>query len=219
MWGNVTNRSMKVAYWLRDRIWPMLEPSTSESDVLREAPTYPADQDVEVLKASMEFLKIEVAAENERNRVVESKLQSLLAFNSVGIGIVTAMVTFLTSNSTHDKMAAFSPQAIALFVFVGAYIASQLFRAVWASIKGLQKRAYTSLGAESIVPGIEDSGAYNYNARIFTEMHDCLRKNQPVINGKVDQMEIAHTAVLNAIAGLMLLLVIAVLAVLHRTCA
>jgi len=166
-----------------------------------------ADKSLDIITASMECLKTEMAAEDDRNKRVEAKLQSLLGLNTAGIGIITTLVTLLTAN----KETAFPPRIVLFAVAIAGYVALQLFRAVWASVRGLERRHYAVLTIEVIDPTDHDADVGAYYARLYSEMRDCLRKNYAVIDDKVDQMALAHTAVLNATFALALLVLLVII--------
>ena len=208
---NLKHRTKVVACWLRDRFWPLLENEpngTRDEDIVYTTEDI-ITKDVDRLKVLMELLKTEIATENERNKIVEGKLQSLLAFNTVAIGIITILITFLTAKTTTTL----PPKAVASAVVLAGYIALQLFRTIWASIKGLQRREYTTLTIESIISLDKWQTNDMYYKNLLIDMCECLKKNYPVIDDKVNQMAVAHVSILNAIFGLIILLLLIVTAV------
>jgi len=92
-----------------------------------------------------------------------------------------------------------------------AYIALQFLRASLAAINGLGRKSYSHIEAKEIAPRPKEKKEA-YLQRACTQMAQVLAFNREVINKKVDQLELGHEAIKNAVWGpLLLLLVILVI--------
>jgi hypothetical protein len=129
-----------IAYWLRDRLRPTLE-AVPEGNPEPEWPEGTAPN-IDALNLAYESLQNEMKSEEERNRIVESKLLSISSFVPIAMTIVVAIVTFLTSG----KAQLFTRPSIYIVAILGGYVALQLLFAVLDAIKGLARRTYSRVG-------------------------------------------------------------------------
>lgn len=173
----VSNTATKVE-------WPEKNPSTTEA-----------------LEASYALLKDELKAEDDRSKIVESKLQGILSLVPLAMTIVFAIVTFFISG----KVASTSPKII-VTEFAGVfYIALQILRALLAVVSGLSSRSYTHLHIDDFIPK-EKEDKETYLNRICKEIFDIIRSNREVTDGKVTQLKLGHRAIRNAVWGLFIVI-------------
>ena len=192
-----------VSNWLRDRAWPTVVFPPKESDAI--AFEWPGSSPVEVdtIEAAYNILKDELNAEDDRVKLIESKLISISSIVPVAMTITVAMVTFLTSG----RVSQFSRASIVIVGLVGGYITLQFLRASLAAVNGLSRRSYEYLQLEDIAPKPNESKE-KYLQRICVQMVDILNSNREVINGKVSQLALGHESIRNALCGLLILLLI-----------
>lgn len=187
-------------YWLRDWIWPMLEPSVRAADTEPGAgwpETVPST--VEALEASYSLLKDELKAEDDRSKVVEAKLQGTLSFVPLAMTVVFAAVTF----SVGRKAGEASSRVIIAEVAGAFYIALQILRALLAVINGLSSRDYNYLRVEDLIPK-QGEARETYLNRTCKEIFEIIRLNREVTNEKLSQLNLGHAAIRNAVWGLFL---------------
>jgi hypothetical protein len=193
----------EVSNWLRDRAWPTLVVKPKQSDAIAfEWPGGSAAK-LDALEAAYNILKDELDAENDRMKVVESKLISISSIIPVAMTITVAIVTFLTSG----RISQFTRTSIIIVGIVGGYVALQFLRASLAAVSGLGRRSYERLKLEDIVPEPNESKE-KYLQRICVQMVKILITNREVINGKVSQLALGHESLKNALWSLLVLLLI-----------
>ena len=185
-----------------DRIWPVLtgNEDTPEDVVCLAAENIALLSDVEIVAEKR------MAEADDRYRHVERKLLALLTLTTVFSAVITAGVVSVATLSVGepDRVVAL------LMVVVVAYIALHLARALIATIKGLKRRNFHQLGVKDISPGEEES-AEEYRLRILNHRVKCTFKNESVVSQMVDQMEVAHVAIINVLGATLLLIVSAII--------
>lgn len=189
-------------YWLRDRVWTTLEYPTSKKSVAVTEWSDSLAGDVAVIEAAYNLLKDELKTEDDRMRIVETKLLSIASFAPIAMTITVAIVTFLTGGKVRE----FTRPSILIVGFGGGYVALQFLRAVLAAINGLERRSYSRILLTSIVPGPREEKEA-YLKRACKEMIRVITENKEVINEKVSQLALGHTAIKNAVWGLLLVLI------------
>ena len=199
--------------WLRDRILPTLVADSRGGDKLE--PEWPTSvkPTVEALELAYQSLKDEMKSEDERIKTVESKLMSISSLTPIALTILVAMVTFLTSG----KVESFTRPSIWVLAIFGGYVALQFLWAVRAAIKGLSRKGFYRLSLEDIFPRGNENRE-GYLQRTCKEMTVAIRNNRKGINQKVSQLAICHESIVNAVWGLliMLLLLLAIVAIQPR---
>jgi hypothetical protein len=192
------------AEWLRDRIWPTLVVHPSAGN--RANPEWPVSlraTDEEVLKIAYEALKEEMKSEDERIRIVETKLLNISSLAPIAMTVFIAMITFLTSG----KVQTFTRTSIWVVVILGGYIALQFLLAVRSAIKGLARKPFYRLGLEDWFPKGKESRR-DYLERVCKEITDAIANNRKGIDQKVSQLALSHESILNAVGGLLIMLFI-----------
>ncbi len=193
---------------LIDLVWPTLVPPPKKDEVA--AFDWPDDKSADdgTLEAAYNLLKDELKSEDDRAKIIESKLLSISSLVPVAMTVTVAMVTFLTSG----RVGEFTRTSILIVGTVGAYVALQFLRASLAAINGLGRRSYVHIETEEIAPKPEEKKAA-YLQRICGLMAQVLAFNREVINKKVDQLALGHEAIKNAVRGLLVLLLVVLLIV------
>jgi hypothetical protein len=191
------------SFWLRDRVWPMVEapPEKPEATAFEWPLGRPVKADT--IEAAYNLLKEDLKADDDRAKVVESKLLSISSIVPVAMTITVAMVTFLTSG----RVSQFNRTSIFIVGFVGGYVALQFLRASLAAVKGLWRRSYSHIKLEEIAPQPNESKE-KYLHRMCAHMADVLNSNREVVNEKVSQLALGHESIKNAIWGLLILLLV-----------
>jgi hypothetical protein len=193
---------------LIDLIWPALvsPPKKDDGDAFKWPDDRAADDGT--LEAAYNLLKDELKSEDDRAKVIESKLLSISSLVPVAMTVTVAMVTFLTSGRAGE----FTRTSILIVGAVGAYVALQFLRASLAAINGLGRRSYVHIETEELAPKSKEKKAA-YLQRICGQMTQVLAFNREVINTKVDQLALGHEAIRNAVRGLLVLLLVILLIV------
>lgn len=160
--------------------WPETNPTTAET-----------------LEAAYALLKDELKVEEDRSKVVEAKLQGILSLVPLAMTIVFAVVTYLIGGKTGGVSA-----KILKVEIVGAfYLALQILRALLAVISGLSSRNYAYLQIEDVIPKQGETKEAYLN-RTCKDVFDIICLNREVTNGKLNQLNLGHTAIRNAVWGL-----------------
>ena len=146
-----------------------------------------------------------LAQVEERGRSVESKLLALLTLTSVLSMAVAASLAAATTLGTVKEDA----KLFAWFaVFLVFYAAVQILRSLWATVAGLVRRPYKQLSPADIVPQDGEANEW-YRVRLLNLQINHLCWNEWVIDQKVSDMAVAHTALRNALTVVFLLVVLA----------
>jgi ABC-type multidrug transport system fused ATPase/permease subunit len=156
---------------------------------------------VETLEAAYNLLKDELKSEDDRAKIIESKLLSISSLIPIAMTVTVAMVTFLTSG----RVSQFTFRSILIIGVVGAYIALQFLRASLAAITGLGRRSYGHIEVKEIAPKPKEKKE-EYLQRTCAQMAEILVFNREAVNKKVDQLALGHDAIKNAVWGLLILL-------------
>ena len=144
-----------------------------------------------------EWLSNEVKTEEDRTKMIDGKLQSIVPIASTVITLLLALITFLTSG----KVAQFTRTSILIVTFGGAYVAIQFLWAFLRAIKGLARRDFLRVKPKDIIPNTNETKE-TMRRRAFEEMLEILQYNKESNNNKVTQLACGHEAIKNAIVGL-----------------
>jgi hypothetical protein len=193
----------EVAEWLRDRIWPTLvRDSQSQQITEREWPSSLAVAD-ETLELAYQALQDELKSEDERIKTVETKLLNISSLSPIAMTILVAMVTFLTSG----RVQSFTRLSILVVAIFGGYITLQFLLAVRSAIKGLARRPFYRPRLEDRFPRGNESRT-DYLRRACEETTNAITKNRIGIDDKVSQLALRHESILNAVWGLLIMVLI-----------
>jgi hypothetical protein len=203
-------RIRRTIDFIIDLIWPRV------SGPLAVSPTEAAWPESAALKAdtiesAYGLLKQEYEAETDRIRTVETKLLGISSLAPVAMAVIVAAFTVLTNRS----LQAFTRTSVLMVGIVGGYISLQFLRAIQAAVAGLKRRSFFVVSLKDLYP-LPDESRASYLARNCGELAEVIRGNRAEIDAKVTWLAVAHTAIRNAVFGLLLLvLVIVGLAVLQ----
>lgn len=193
----------EFGYEIRDWFWPTVvlhaSPLLNTATKVEWPEKNPSTTDT--LEASYALLKDELKAEDDRSKIVESKLQGILSLVPLAMTIVFAVVTFFISGKVVS-----TSLKIVVTEFAGVfYIALQILRALLAVVSGLSSRSYTHLHIDDAIPK-EKEDKESYLNRICKEIFDIIRSNREVTDGKVSQLKLGHRAIRNAVWGLFIVI-------------
>jgi hypothetical protein len=194
-------RSRRLFYWLRDRVWATVvaRPKAGGPPAFE----WPNNTRVETeaVEASYNALKEELKAEDDRFKIVETKLLSVSTFVPVAMTITVAIVTFLTSG----RVSQFTRTSILIVGTAGGYAALQFLRAALAAVNGLGRRSFAHMEIKDIAPRPNEKKE-QYLQRACAQMVSILCINREGINKKVSQLALAHESIKNALWGLLVVL-------------
>jgi hypothetical protein len=195
-----------------DLIWPRVSRPVAVSPSEAKWPESAA-LNAETMESAYGLLRQEYDAETDRIRTVETKLLGISSLAPVAMAVIVAAFTVLTNRS----LQAFTRGSVLMVGIVGGYISLQFLRAVQAAIAGLSRRSFFVVSLEDLYPLPGESNA-NYLTRNCGELAEVIRGNRVEIDAKVTWLAIAHTAIRNAVFGLLVLVIVIIgLAVLQAT--
>jgi len=169
---------------------PLLEAAWPQSIALK----------TETLESAREALKEEQETEVDRIRVVETKLLGITSLAPVAMAVVVAGFTVLANGSVRS----FTRSSVVLIGVAEGYVCVQFLRAVLGAIYGLRRRSFSAMTLEDLYPKPNETGE-QYLRRNCEEMASNIRQNRAEIDAKVTWLDIAHTSIRNAAAGLLIL--------------
>ena len=185
------SRLKRFILWLKDRIWPTLDPLPPKHNGNADQPQLEINTKPEVVRVVYERLLAELKVEADRKRTVENKL---VAAGSVSLIAVTIMVAVATS----------LPSGLQVLV---AYAALQFLRATWATISGLSRKSYSVPTRSDLLPeGTEGLDRYLLNACNYHLRR--LEQHRETTNEDVSQLALAHASIQNALFVLILAILI-----------
>lgn len=174
----MTNRFKEKLTDLRELIWPLLEPlPDNRADQVNEENCHFNDNEIDFILSYIEKYELN---EESRRKDIESK-------STIFIGTFTVIVTILTSiikNMTEQTEGLLN--VLSIFVMILAII--YLSRAIWFSIKVLQRHRYFKFGFPKFM--FEDNK--DKKKRIVVEKYNNIKRNQDEINIMVDNMTMAQ---------------------------
>lgn len=195
-------RSRRLRDFVVDLIWPRAPRSSSASPL---EPAWPESLalKVETIEATYESLKEEHRAEIDRIRTVETKLLGISGLAPVAMAVIVAAFTVLANRS----LQAFTRISVLLVGIVGGYISLELLRAILAAIAGLKRRSFVGLSLKDVYP-LPNESKESYLKRSCGELAEIIRRNRAEIDAKVTWLDVAHTAIRNAVVGLLILVMV-----------
>jgi hypothetical protein len=185
---------MSFGHWIRDRLWPSLDGPEPKPEATSFA--FEGDPCGEVLRAVYARLAEEMNAEADRRRAVEAKLASMASLAPLTLTITSGLATFLTS-ATRPQ---FVRGSVIPLVFVAAYVALQLLRATLAAVHGLRRMGYSAAAIDNLLSSTGNEDAY-LKARAM-ELASRIEQHRFTTSRRVEQLALAHEAVINAVFGL-----------------
>lgn len=177
--------------WILDRIWPQIYGKEEKPEQ-----TTPEIPDIDYLDRVEKEVENLVVQEDERVRIVDRKMVSLMTFGSVAssviiAGTIGAATLNIPTNAWGLKVLA------TIAVTFSIYIAVQLLNVVVNVTAGLSARAYKTQKIESAIPE-EGETMEAYQRRLTMSKIQILHYNEWQTNRKVDKMIVAHVALKNA---------------------
>lgn len=171
---------MKFPEGAREFFWPLLEPlKKKDFDPFKvEELTIKEDDLGTCYDLTLRYYD----SEEERRKTIESK--STIFIGSIGfvIAILLSMATGLLLNPK------IQPGFLTCFsVLMWVVIVIYFCRAVWFSIKALERQEYYTIGHKDYVKEKK-----NYKRELITDIINKTRKNSRTINLKVDNMVMAQ---------------------------
>ncbi|MGI8837489.1 MAG: hypothetical protein ACR2H4_12755 [Pyrinomonadaceae bacterium] len=120
----------------------------------------------------------------------------------VAMAVIVAAFTVLANRSIQ----AFTLISVLFVGIVGGYISLELLRAIMAAIAGLKRRSFVGISLKDLYP-LPDESRESYLKRSCSELAEVIRNNRAEIDAKVTWLDVAHTAIRNAVVGLLLLVI------------
>jgi hypothetical protein len=199
-----------------DLFWPTIAPRTrhereeqEEKDKARIDDAYARvnaldgreESELEAISRDVEDI---VKTEDERRSHVETRLAAVVGLMPVLTAIVTLGVTWLGNRELVRSDLGWIPLVIAL------YSALQLVRALMAAIVGLKRRNYRVIDFSDVLP-TRDMTAAQRRIAVLKERVRALEQNSALNGSKVEQMALAHHALLNFVPATLLFAVVVVM--------
>ena len=209
------SRVKRLLRWMRDRVWPMLDPPSGETSEKSAEPNLEPGLGVpeDVVRDVFARLSAELEAEADRRRAVENKLLAVGAVAPIAVTIMVAVVSFLSSGRARD----FVPVSVLVMSVMAFYVALQLLRAMLAAIGGLQRMPYQASLVSDIIP-VEVEDRSTYLRRACRDVVQKLEQHRAMNDEKVSQLAVAHESMTNAGVALVLGLVVFVGVVVCQAC-
>jgi hypothetical protein len=201
-WDKQLTRSRRLGDFLVDLIWPR---ATGPSPASSSEPAWPHSLaiKIETLESCHKALKEEHQAETDRIRTVETKLLGISGLAPLAMAVIVASFTVLTNRS----LQAFTRVSVLWVGIVGGYICLELLRAILAALAGLKRRRFVAFTLKDLYPLPNESKA-GYLTRNCSELAEVIRRNRAEIDAKVTWLDIGHTAIRNAVIGLLILVIV-----------
>lgn len=171
---------MNIFNKVREFFWPLLEKgSTQQVENL-------AEQDISVdishLPKILEYTLNCYYQEDERRKNIEDKASLFIGTISVVTSILLGVTSILVKENSFDI-------AIAILVFLLFILTLYMARAVWFSVKTLEKKNYFSISIDLF---LINSTNETYYKQLISRVTHIIRKNTIIINNKVDNMTMAQ---------------------------
>ncbi len=174
------NKAGKLIKYIRELVWPILEPlEKTEPIKISELDCMWANEEVDLILQYIEKYK-----ENEDKRKSEVESKSTIFIGTFGVAItvlINLIINMILTNQTHTILKLF---IICIMTFAIIY----LCRAIWFSIKALERKNYFTLGFPNSL--LSDAG--DKKREIIICQYNNISKNRDLINLKVDYMNMAH---------------------------
>lgn len=182
MWLN------KAVDWVWPRLADELEPSPDEKVMITATNEIVLDEIENAVERRIDQV-------DERLRTVETKLAALLTLISVLSAAVTAGFAAASTMHIQDGFPLVPVWLTLVLIF---YIALNLLRSLWATVAGLMRRGYKQLTCEDIIPKDKED-KIGYKTRLLNQKLNHVKWNDWVVDQKVSEMAVAHTALRNAL--------------------
>jgi len=197
-------RSRVAIELMLDLIWPRVSRPLAVSPAEAKWPTS-VRLNGETIESAYTMLRQEYDAETDRIRTVETKLLGVSSLAPVAMAIIVASLTALTTRN----LQAFTRVSVFVVGVVGGYVSLQFLRAIQAAIAGLSRRSFFAISLKDLYP-LANETKEDYLTRNCLELADVIRCNRAEIDAKVTCLALAHTAIRNAVFGLLFLVLVIV---------
>ena len=198
------SRAKQVGRWLRDRVYPTLDPPARNllGDAEKPKREINADANDDVVREVYGHLSAELESETERRRAVETKLLAIGSVAPIAVTIMVAAASFLSSGRLRDLV----PVSV-IVISVMVYVALQFLCAMRAAICGLSRKNYDVPHISDIVPNSTERLSW-YLRNASNNMARRIEQHRETTNTKVSQLAVAHQAMRNAVTALVVALFI-----------
>lgn len=177
MWDSIK----KLMANIRELIWPLLKPPKERSPrKISETDCIWNDNETEMI---LQYVEKYYESEENRKKEVESKSTIFIGT----FGVATAVLINLTKDMIFNNTVSHTPFRL-LLIFMMTLAIIYLCRAIWFSIKALERRRYYAIGFPNYM--INDSN--DKKKQIIIQQYNNTKKNQNEINIKVDYMTMAQ---------------------------
>lgn len=165
----------------RELVWPLLEPLVEDPlKSISEADCMWNDNEIDML---LQYAERYYESEEKRKQEVESKSTIFIGT----FGVATAILINLTKDMIFNSTVPYTPfRMLLIFMLTSANI--YLCRAIWFSIKALERREYHTMG----FPNFMITNRTDKKKQIIIRYYNNTKKNQNEINIKVDYMTMAQ---------------------------
>ncbi len=172
---------LKVFIDIRELIWPLLEPlEESKQNEINETDCFWKSKEEDFILSY-----VEKYSESEENRKKEVESKSTIFIGT--FGVVTAVLISLTKELIlNDSVPVTFSKLLLICMMTLAII--YLCRAIWFSIKALERRKYFTMGFPKFM--LDEST--DKKRQIIIMQYNNTKKNQDEINIKVDYMTMAQ---------------------------
>lgn len=163
------------------------------------------------LKEYLESVDKLIDKEQSRRTSVDARLMSIVGLTSIAATVVLTALFAMAAGTMP------LPQGAAKWILVIGcfYLALQLYAALLAAVNGLSRASYVSETALDFLPEYKVSPSFLLRDRICNKLY-LLDQHQWVNNGKVSLMAVAHRAMKNFLAMLVMLAFAASVMALNR---
>jgi hypothetical protein len=174
-------KARKVFIDIRELIWPLLEPlEESKQNEINETDCF-----WNIKEEDFILRYVEKYSESEENRKKEVESKSTIFIGT--FGVVTAVLISLTKELIlNDSVPVTFSKLLLICMMTLAII--YLCRAIWFSIKALERRKYYTMG----FPKFMLNESTDKKRQIIIMQYNNTKKNQDEINIKVDYMTMAQ---------------------------
>lgn len=190
---------LKVFNFLADKIW-----ARTQSLQMQNKNFTVSYLNKETAEITLNLLKDEVGNEDERSKVIDTKLQGILSLISIGIGFISIVIGFLLKDFDVTKLNNTSLLTVFIVFIFAFYISLQILRCLVAVLNGLKTRGYSYLENSDLISA-KDEKKETFQLRLTKNLLKILRDNQETTDRKADQLNIAHAAIGNSLWASMLL--------------
>lgn len=195
-------------YWLRDRIFPVLEERTPEQtqrdQALRERKLTEAKTRVQAItdEALADVSLVEcrklLDADIVRRTAVETRLSSIVGLTSVAAALTLGILTSQLGNSFKIPSSCWLKVTSVLVL----YIVLQLVAALLAALQGLSRRAGSAQDTDDALPTTNETKLAHRRRQLLACL-ECIDDHDDGTRDKISSMAVAHEAMKNFFFGVL----------------